>query len=78
MIEVAGKWWGTAREVAGHIGHGVTADAVRWWGRYDGLAKARMTDDNNRPQVRYLLGQAIRIDAAKRADGRGRRRTMAA
>jgi hypothetical protein len=75
MIEVAGEWWGTAREVAEHIGQGLTADAVRWWGRCDGLAQVRMTDDNGRPQMRYLLGQAIRIDHAKRSDGRGRPRT---
>ncbi|BEL07844.1 hypothetical protein Q0Z83_060350 [Actinoplanes sichuanensis] len=74
MIEVAGEWWGTADEVAGHIGQGVTADAVRWWSRYDGLTKARTTDDHGRPQVRYPLSQAIRIDAAKRAGSRGRKR----
>lgn len=74
MIEVAGEWWGTAREVAEHIGHGLTEDAVRWWGRHDGLARVRMTDDSGKPQVRYLLGQAVRIDLAKRSEGRGRRR----
>jgi hypothetical protein len=74
MIQVAGEWWGTAREVAEHIGNGLTEDAVRWWGRNDGLAMARMADERGRPQVRYLLGQAIRIDVAKRAERRGRPR----
>jgi hypothetical protein len=74
MIEVAGEWWGTAAEIAGHIGHGVTPDAVRWWARHDGLTRVRMFDEHGRPQVRYLLGQATRIDAAKRAAQRGRKR----
>lgn len=74
MIQAAGEWWATAAEVAEHIGHGVTAEAVRWWGRHDGLASVRMTDDNGRPQVRYLLGQAISIDVVKRSQGRGRKR----
>ena len=74
MIEVAGEYWATAAEVADHIGHGVTTDVVRWWARHNGLAKARMTDDHGRPQVRYRLSQAIRIDAATRTGRRGRRR----
>ncbi|MDP9799362.1 hypothetical protein J2S43_007874 [Catenuloplanes nepalensis] len=75
MIMVAGETWGTAAEIADHIGQGVTADTVRWWGRNDGLASVRMADEDGRPRVRYILGQAIRIDQAKRLGGRGRRRT---
>jgi hypothetical protein len=74
MIEVAGEEWGTAREVADRIGQGVTEDAVRWWGRDKGLAKARTTDDEGKPQVRYMVSQAVRIDVAIRTEGRGRRR----
>lgn len=74
MIEVAGEWWGTAAEVADHIGQGLTPEAVRWWSRYNGLQRVRMTDANGRPEVRYPLGPAIRIDAVKRAQCRGRRR----
>jgi len=74
MIEVAGEWWGTAREIAEHLGHGVTEDVVRWWGRCDGLAKVRMKDRRGRPEVRYMLGQAVRIERAKQLGGRGRRR----
>jgi hypothetical protein len=77
MIQVAGECWATAAQIAEHIGHGLTPDAVRWWGRHDGLAKVRMIDDCGRPQVRYLLGQAIRIDATRRSNGRGRPRTVA-
>lgn len=76
MIQVAGECWATAAEVADHIGHGVTIDAVRWWARHEGLAKVRAADANGRPQVRYRLDQAIRIDAAKRRAGRGRRRAL--
>ena len=74
MIVVAGEWWGTAQEVSDHIGHGVTEDMVRWWGRNDGLARVRMVDGQGRPQVRYLVSQAVRIEVAKTARQRGRKR----
>ena len=74
MIEVAGEWWGTAAEIADHIGQGLKPHTIRWWARNDGLARVRATDADGRPQVRYLLGQAIIIDVAKRDGGRGRKR----
>lgn len=76
MIHVAGESWGTAAEVAEHIGQGVTAAAVRRWADpdRDGLASVRTQDGAGRPQVLYLLGQAVRIDRAKRHGGRGRHR----
>jgi hypothetical protein len=74
VIEVAGECWGTAKEIADHIGQGLTEGAVYWWGRGKGLAKVRTTDDDGRPQVRYSLRQAIEIDMRVRAEGRGRKR----
>jgi len=74
MIEVAGEWWGTAAQIAEHIGHGLTVAGVRRWAERDGLTSVRSTDAFGRPQVRYLLGQAVLIDRAKRQARRGRPR----
>ncbi len=74
MIAVAGEWWGTAAQIAQHLGHGVTDDMVRRWAARDGLASVRLVDGIGRPQVRYLLGQAQSIDRQKRHSGLGRRR----
>jgi hypothetical protein len=74
MIVVAGVRWGTAAEIANYLGHGVTPAAVRSWAARDGLPAARMADGNGRPQVRYPLPEAARIDAAKRHAQRGRKR----
>jgi hypothetical protein len=74
VIQVAGEAWGTAAEIAEHIGHGLTEDNVRRWAtRYD-LASVTMRDDRGCKQVCYMLGQAVRIDRAKRNEGRGRPR----
>lgn len=78
MIEVAGEWWATAAEVAEHIGNGVTVAAVRRWASRDGLVAVRSVNEAGRPEVRYLLGQAVLIDRAKRNSGRGRYRMMGA
>ncbi len=75
LIDQHGIRWGTAAELAQHLGHGVTAAAIRNWARRDGLTSARMTDDDGRPQVRYPLDQAAAIDRAKRHAKRGRSRT---
>lgn len=74
MIQVAGEWWATAAEVAGHIGHGLTPAGVRRWAERDGLTAVRLTDGHGRPQVRYPLGQAVVIDRAKRQARCGRPR----
>jgi len=74
VIIVDGDRWGTAAEIAAHIGHGVTPATVRSWAARDGLASVRMTDDDGRPQVRYLLDQAQRIDRQKRHGRLGRPR----
>jgi hypothetical protein len=74
MIQVAGEWWATAAEIAEHIGHGLTVAGVRRWADRDGLTAVRSTDASGRPQVRYMLDQAVRIDRAKRCAQRGRRR----
>lgn len=75
MIQVAGEWWGTAAELGEQLG--VEAAVVRSWARRDGLAAVRTVDDAGRPQVRYLLGQAVQIDRSKRHGGRGRPRVAA-
>ncbi|MEU8821817.1 hypothetical protein [Actinoplanes sp. NPDC048796] len=77
MMEVAGEHWGTAAEVAEHIGQGVTEDNVRRWAERYGLISVTMKDEKGRKQVRYLLGQAVRIDKAKRDEARGRPRMAA-
>jgi hypothetical protein len=74
MIQVAGEWWATAAEIAEHIGHGLTAAGVRRWAERDGLTAVRLTDGNGRPQVRYVLGQAVMIDRTKRQARQGRPR----
>jgi hypothetical protein len=74
VIQIAGEWWGTAAEIAGHIGKGVTEATVRRWaGRY-GLASVRLKDEDGRPRVLYLLGKAVLIDRQKRHARRGRPR----
>ncbi|BAL85479.1 hypothetical protein AMIS_2590 [Actinoplanes missouriensis 431] len=75
MILVDGELWGTAREIADQLGHGVTIRAVRYWASDQGLRKARIADGHGRPQVRYPLGQASRIELEMRDRGsvRGRR-----
>jgi hypothetical protein len=45
MINMDGVRWGTAAEIATHLGHGVAADEVRSWAAGDGLASARLTDE---------------------------------
>ena len=74
LIEVDGGWWGTAREISDHLGNGVTASMVRRWGERDGLPRIRITDASGRPQVRYLLCQASRLESKKRRGHRGRPR----
>jgi hypothetical protein len=74
VIQVAGEWWATASEVAEHIGHGLTVGGVRRWADRDGLITVRSTDEHGRPQVRYLLGQAVWIERSKRQARCGRPR----
>ncbi len=76
MIEIAGETWGTAQEIADHIGGGLTAAAVRRWADRDGLAAARGHGSDGRPRTRYLLAQAAEIDRHKRHGGRGRHRRV--
>jgi hypothetical protein len=74
MITVDGVPWGTAAEIAEHLGHGVTAAAVRAWVRRDGLPAVRLPDACGRPRVRHPLPAAATIERAKRHAGRGRKR----
>lgn len=75
MIGDGGVQWGTAAEIAEQLGGGVTAAMVRNWAARDGLPRARMRDRVGRPQVRYPLHVAARIDREKRHSKRGRART---
>lgn len=74
IVDDDGTTWGTAAEIAAHLGHGVTAAAVRRWADRDHLPRAATTDDAGRRQVRYPLGEATRIELAKRHARRGRHR----
>ncbi len=74
MIRIEGEWWGTAAQVADHLGGGVTAAMLRNWAARDGLPKVRSVDRDGRPQVRYPLAHAARIDREKRHAKRGRSR----
>ncbi len=76
MIEVAGDYWGTAQEIADHIGGGLTAAAVRRWADRDGLTGHPGKRDG-RTVVWFPLAQAQAIDKAKRHSKRGRPRTEA-
>ena len=73
MIWANGEQWGTAAEIAEALGGDVTPAMVRNWARRDGLPSVRMAGDRG-PEVRYPLGPAARIEAAKRRSGRGRPR----
>ena len=75
MIEVDGVQWGTAAEIAGQLGHGVTEAAVRKWAARDGLPSPRMRGDDGRAEVRFPLVEAAKIDVKKRSRGRGRPRS---
>lgn len=74
MIDVAGERWGTAAEIAEHLGHGVTEAAVRAWARRDGLPAIKMPDAHGRPRVCHPVPAAATIERAKRQAGRGRKR----
>lgn len=76
MIRVYGIEYGTAAEIAHALGPDIRPATVRRWADRDGLQRIRTTDDNGRPEVRYPLNQAARIEAAKRLGGRGRPRRV--
>lgn len=74
LTDDTGTRWGTAAEIATHLGHGVTSAVIRSWAHRDDLPAARMSDRNGRPQVRYPLQVAAQIEHAKRTGQRGRQR----
>ena len=74
IVAEGGVRWGTAAEIAEHLGQGVTAAMIRRWADRDGLTSARIIGQHGRPEVRYPLLDAARIDTAKRRTKRGRTR----
>ena len=79
MIVVNGDFCGTAEEIARTLsapGSPVTEAMVRNWSARDGLPCVRDRDGLGRPQVRYALTCAARIEADKRSSGRGRKRRL--
>jgi hypothetical protein len=75
LIVVDGRSWGTAQEIADHLGNGVTHHTVRWWARNNGLTAVRLPGPDGRPQVRHPLDEAIQIEARKTVEKRGRPRS---
>lgn len=79
MIVATGDFWGTAEEISRTLtapDSPVTEAMVRNWAARDGLPSIRSTDAAGRPQVRYPLTAAARIEADKRSSGRGRKRVL--
>lgn len=79
IVDRDGVRWGTAAEIAAHLGHGVTEHTVKNWARPargDGLPRAQMVGENGRPQTRYPLHVAQQIDKRKRHARRGRKRRL--
>ncbi|MFI6228895.1 hypothetical protein ACIBCR_16450 [Micromonospora echinospora] len=76
MIHADGRDWGTAAEIAHHLGDDVTPTMVRNWARRSGLTRHRTTDNDGRPCVLYPLDQAAAIEAATRHTTRGRPRRV--
>ncbi len=74
MIHLDGRDWGTAAEIAAHLGNGVTDKAVRRWYEDGAITGIRMADQHGRPQVRHPLDEAIQVEARKRLGARSRRR----
>ncbi len=71
MIYVAGEWWGTADEIADHLGPDVTPAMVRAWARRRLLASVRAG-----ATVRYPVGAAASVEASTALSGRGRPRRL--
>ncbi|MGA4726282.1 hypothetical protein ACPB67_02580 [Micromonospora taraxaci] len=67
MIYAAGRYWGTAAQLAAALGPDVTPAMIRRWRDRDGLT----TIDGRSP-----LDQAATIEAAKRRSTRGRPRRL--
>ncbi|GLY21681.1 hypothetical protein [Micromonospora sp. NBRC 101691] len=76
MIHLAGHDYGTAAEIANHLGDDVTTDMIRNWAKRGRLARHRTTDDDGRPCVLYPLDQAAAIEATTRTATRGRPRRV--
>ncbi|RLK13312.1 hypothetical protein DER29_4330 [Micromonospora sp. M71_S20] len=69
MIYVAGRYWGTAAQVAERLGPDVSVAMVRNWHQRDGL-----TAHHVGRTVYYAVNEAARIERDKRIGGRGRQR----
>lgn len=71
MIRVRGREWGTAAELAAHLGGDVTEAMVRRWRDRDGLTTIRAGRSALSP-----LDQAASIERDKRVSGTGRPRRL--
>lgn len=71
MIYAAGRYWGTAAELAEHLGSDVTERMIFNWRRRDGLECHHIGRTVYSP-----LDQAAEIEAQKRRSGRGRARQL--
>lgn len=71
-----GQEWGTAVQIAQHLGGGVQPSTVRRWHGIRGLRKVRDKDDQGRRQVLFLVKQAAEINADILAKGLGRGRRL--
>lgn len=69
MITIDGAEFGSAAEVAAHLGRGVTPAAVRRWADRDGLTTKRAGR-----RVVYRLDEATTIECDKRYSTHGRPR----
>ncbi|MGC5033796.1 hypothetical protein [Micromonospora sp. DT229] len=69
MIEIDGRRYGIAAQIAAALGTDVTTEMVRNWRRRDGLQAIRVGRNVYSP-----LDQAAAIERDKRCSGRGRRR----
>jgi hypothetical protein len=71
VITVDGHQYGTAAEIAHHLGRGVTPATIRAWARREGLTRHRA----GRTAV-YRIDEAEQIECDKRYSTRGRPRRL--
>ncbi|SCL32035.1 hypothetical protein GA0070616_4377 [Micromonospora nigra] len=75
MIRINGRRYGTALQIAAHLGPDVTTDMIRKWADPDREAKP-LTAIRAGRNVYYPLDEATDIEATKHLSGRGRPRRL--